>query len=407
MTPREILGLVRLRVPERDRTRRVLARAHDIGALRGAARQRLPRAVFDYVEGGADEEITLAENRAAFTRWRFTPQVLADVSYPGLQTRVLGTGLPAPVGLAPTGYTRMIHPDGEIAVARAARTRQVPYVLSTVGTTSIEDLAATGHTQRWFQLYVLRDRDLTWRMVDRAAEAGYQVLEVSVDTAVAGHRVRDVRNGLTIPPQLSASTVLDIAAHPGYWRAMITSPALRFANLAAGGSGSTIADITAVFDPSVCWADLAAIRARWPGALLVKGPVGAEDARRAVDIGADGIHLSNHGGRQLDRCLPTVELVRPVREALGDRPAIIVDSGVRHGSDAAVALALGADLVMVGRPYLYGLAAAGQAGVERVIDILITQLRRTMQLLGVSTVAELRERGSRLMTDATDPPRRQ
>jgi L-lactate dehydrogenase (cytochrome) len=298
----------------------------------------------------------------------------------------------------------MIHPGGEAAAARAAQAHRIPYVLSTVATTSIEDIALTGHPERWFQLYVLRDRPVTWRMVERAAECGYRVLAVSVDTAVAGHRVRDIRNGLTIPPRLSAGTVVDIGMHPRYWLGMIANPALGFANLPPGPAGRTIAGITELFDPAVSWADLAAVRARWPGALLIKGPVGAEDARRAVDLGADGIYLSNHGGRQLDRCVPAVDLVRPVRDAIGDRPAIIVDSGIRHGSDVAVALAQGADLVMVGRPYLYGLAAAGQAGAERAIVILLTQLRHTMQLLGVRTVADLRKYGGKLMTSGPQGP---
>ncbi len=238
MTPAEVLGLIRVRRPEPDRIRRILRSSPDVGELRQRARRRLPRAVFDYVEGGADQEITLAQNLAAYTRWRFTPRVLTDVSEPDLRTRLLGAELPYPLGLAPTGYTRMVHPDGELAVARAAASARIPYVLSTVSTTSVEEVAATGHDRLWFQLYVLRDRGLTWDLVERAAAAGYQALEVSVDTAVSGHRSRDVRNGLTIPPSLTAGTVLDIAAHPGYWLSMISHPAFRFANL-TNGSGAT------------------------------------------------------------------------------------------------------------------------------------------------------------------------
>jgi L-lactate dehydrogenase (cytochrome) len=395
--PRDVAGLAGLPRPELDRIRRVLSRAHSIGDLKREARKRLPRAVFDYIDGGSDEEITLAENRAAFTRRRFVPRVLTDVSQPELGTEVFGARLPAPLGLAPTGYTRMIHPEGELAVARAAQARQLPYVLSTVGTASICEVAATGLTGRWFQLYVLQDRGLTRALLERAASAGYRVLEVSLDTAVAGHRVRDVRNGLVIPPRLSARAVLDLAAHPGYWLGLLRGPALRFPNLAAGVPGGTVAEISALFDPSFSWADLAQIRRWWTGPLLVKGPVSADDARRAMNTGADGIHLSNHGGRQLDRCLPAVELVRPVREAVGDQAVIVVDSGVRHGADIAIAVALGADLAMAGRAYLYGLAAAGQAGVERSIDILVTEFRRTMQLLGVRSVADLREHGGELV----------
>lgn len=404
----EVLSLIRVRGPEPNRIRRVLRAAPDISALRQQARRRLPRAVFDYVDGGADDEITLAANRQAFTRCWFTPIALTDVSAADVGTTLLGARQPVPLGLAPTGYTRMVHPAGEVAVARAAGAAGIPYVLSTVGTSSIEEVAAVGHERRWFQLYLLRDRGLTLALIDRAAAAGYEALEVSVDTAVSGYRSRDVRNGLTIPPSLTAGTVLDIGTHVSYWLSMVTSPAFRFANLVAG-SGATIESITDLFDSSATWDDLAEIRSRWPGKLLVKGPIGPGDARRAIDAGADGVHLSNHGGRQLDRCVPAIDLVNPVRAAIGDKPTVIVDSGVRHGADIALAIAKGADAAFIGRSYLYGLAVAGQAGVAQVIAMLSTQFLRTIQLLGVTSVAELRSRGDdllvggrRLWTQASD-----
>jgi L-lactate dehydrogenase (cytochrome) len=295
----------------------------------------------------------------------------------------------------------MMHPDGELAVARAAASRGLPYGLSTCGTVTIEQLAATGHRDLWFQLYVLRDRKLSHALIDRAAAAGFRALEVTVDTPVGGRRTRDLRSGLTIPPELTVGTVLDIGMHPGYWMSMLRGPALRFASLSPPGAevATSIADITSLFDPSLTWDDLADIRARWPGMLLLKGPLGPADAARAVAAGADGIHLSNHGGRQLDRCIPTIDLVRPVREAVGEDVAVLVDSGIRHGADVAVAIARGADMSVVGRGYLYGLAAAGQLGVERAIDLLAEQLRRTMQLLGVVTIAELRRGGDDLVVD--------
>ena len=399
MRYREIRELVRLRRLELDRERRVLARCHDLADLRRAARRRLPGPVFGYLDGAADDEITLRANREALRRWQFRPRVLRDVSEPDLSVSLLGSEWPAPIGLAPAGYPRMMHPGGELAVARAAASRQVPYCLSTVGTVTIEELAATGHRDLWFQLYVLRDRKLAHALIDRAAAAGFRALEVTVDTPVGGRRTRDLRSGLTIPPELTAGALLDIGMHPGYWLSMLRGPALRFASLNTPGAevATSIADITSLFDASLTWADLDDIRARWPGKLLVKGPLGPADAARAVAAGVDGIHLSNHGGRQLDRCVATIDLVRPVREAVGDRVALLVDSGIRHGADVAVAIARGADMCAVGRGYLYGLAAAGQPGVEHAIDLLVTQLRRTMQLLGVVTIAELRQGGDELV----------
>ena len=404
MRYREIRELLRLRRFELDRDRRVLARCHDLADLRRAARRRLPGPVFGYIDGAADDEITLRANRAALRRWQFRPRVLRDVSQPDLSVSLLGSEFPAPIGLAPTGYTRMIHPAGELAVARGAASRDVPYGLSTVGTVTIEELAATGHRDLWFQLYVLRDRKLAHALIDRAAAAGYRALEVTVDTPVGGRRTRDLRSGLTIPPELTAGAMLDIGMHPGYWISMLRSPALRFASLSTPGAevAISIADVTSLFDSSLSWEDLDDIRARWPGTLLLKGPLGPADAGRAVAAGVDGIHLSNHGGRQLDRCIPTIDLVRPVREAVGDRVSVIVDSGIGHGADIAVAIARGADLCVVGRGYLYGLAAAGQLGVEHAIDLLVAQLRRTMQLLGVVTISELRQGGDELVVPAGD-----
>jgi len=402
MRYRDIRQLARLRGFEPDRGRRVLRRCHDLGDLRQAARRRLPEPVFGYVDGGADEEITVRANLTALRRWRFRPRVLRDVAEPDLRVSLLGSDLRAPIGLAPTGFTRVVHHAGECAAARAAATRGLPYCLSTVGTSTIEQVAATGHRDLWFQLYVLRDRGVARGLLQRAAAAGYRALEVTVDTPVAGRRTRDLRSGLTMPPTLTPRAMLDIAAHPGYWTSLLRGPALRYASFSPPepGAGATIADIISMFDPSLTWDDLATIRELWPGALLLKGPLGPADAALAAAAGVDGIHLSNHGGRQLDRCTPTIDLVRPVREAVGEDVAVVVDSGIRHGADVAVAIARGADLCMVGRGYLYGLAAAGQPGVEHAIDLLVAQLRRTMQLLGVVTVAELRQRGDDLVVPA-------
>ena len=402
MRPAEVRALFRFRTVQLDPVRRRLARCYSVADLRSAARRALPRPVFDYVDGGADEELSLAANQRAFRRFAFLPRPLADVSAASLATTVLGSDLAAPFGLAPTGYTRMVHPAGELAAARAAASRSVPYALSTVGTTTIEDIGAVGHPSWWFQLYVLRDRRLTWSLLERAAAAGARVVEVTVDTAVAGHRLRDLRRGLTIPPSIGLATLASIAVHVPYWTRMVTSPALSFANvLPTDGAGTaTVAGMADLFDPSVTWDDLTEVRARWPGRLLVKGPLSPADATRAIALGADGVHLSNHGGRQLDRTVAPIDLVRPVREAIGGAPAIVVDSGIRHGADIAVALARGADQCMIGRAFLYGLAAGGEDGVRHAIDILSDELRRTMQLCGVTTVAELRAAGDDIVVPA-------
>jgi len=296
----------------------------------------------------------------------------------------------------------MMHPDGEPAVARAAGRRNLPYTLSTMGNTSIEDLAtaahAAGQDEIWFQLYVVKDMAKTRDMVQQAADSGYRVLALAVDTTVSGFRVRDERNGLITPPALTMGTMAGIAARPAYWARMLRSPAITFANFPPGSGGRTVAESIGKFSASINWDYLAELRASWPGQLLVKGPLGAADARRAIEAGADGIQLSNHGGRQLDRTVAPIDLVAEVREAVGPGPAVLVDSGIRHGADLAVAVALGADAGMIGRAYLYGLMAGGEPGVDRVLELLATQFLRTMQLLGVTSVAELRKEGPNLLT---------
>jgi len=393
----EIRALVRPRPPQLQAAGRRLARCHDLGDLRQAARRVIPRPVFDYVDGGADEEISMAGNVAAFRRWEFVPRALADVSAVDTSAELLGRPVTLPLVLAPTGFTRMMHAAGEPAVAAAAARHGLPYALSTMGTTSIPGLAAGPHGDLWFQLYVLRDRGQTAALVAQAADCGYHVLAVAVDTLVAGRRIRDVRNGLTIPPELSLRSLASIGSRPGYWLRMLRSPALTFANLGEGAP-TTIAGTAQWFDPSLSWDDIAWLRERWPGKLIIKGPLGAADARRAVEAGADGLQLSNHGGRQLDRTVPPIDLLPAVREAVGPDVAVLVDSGVRHGADIATAVALGADAAAIGRAYLYGLMAAGEPGVDKALAMLAAQFRRTLQLLGMTSVAELRKHGPELLT---------
>ncbi len=401
MNLQEVLELIQLRRFESDPVQRVLNRCHMPDDFRAVAKRKLPRAVFDYVDGGADEEIALQANRDAFIRRKLRPQLLRDVSVTDLGGELFGHAFEVPLGLAPTGYTRMMHPTGEVSSCAAAMAKGIPYALSTMGTTTIEDVAATGHPNLWFQLYVTSDRRLSDPLIDRAGAAGYQALEITIDTVVTGRRTRDLRNGLTIPPQLSLRTILDIGRHPGYWVSMLRSPAIGFANFTALSpaevKSAASTRISSLFDQSLNWTDIEGIRQRWSGPLLLKGPIGPADARRALDIGVTGFHLSNHGGRQLDRCAPTIDLLAPLRDAVGPDVPIVIDSGVRHGADIAVSIALGADMAFIGRPYVYAVAAAGQRGVEHVIGMLTDQLRSVMQLSGVTTLAELRRQGPDLL----------
>lgn len=406
MRPGEALALLNLTLPPLNGERRRLAAAHTVAELRRIARRRLPRSVFDYIDGGANEEHSLRGNARAIRDWQFHPRALVDVTEASTETTILGHPAAAPIGFAPTGYTRMISPLGEPAVAAAAGRCGLPYVLSTMATTALEDLAiapGAADADRWFQLYVWKDRRVTHELIRRAADTGYRVLEVAIDTAVSGMRVRDVRNGFTIPPQLTPGSMFDIGLKPNYWMGMLRSPALEFANVSGGTTGSdephgfTIENISQQFDPAVTWDDIADIRERWSGTLVLKGPLSPDDAVRAHELGVDGVHLSNHGGRQLDRTVAPIDLVAPVRAAVGADFSVFVDSGFSHGDDIAVAIALGADAVFVGRAYLWGLVAAGEAGVARVGSLLTTELRRAMQLLGVTSIEELRAHGASLV----------
>jgi L-lactate dehydrogenase (cytochrome) len=397
MKVREMRKLVQLRGVTLDPTARRLGACYDVADLRLAAKRRIPRPVFDYVDGAADEEIAVAANLAAFRSWRFLPRVLAGVASADTSAAVLGATLPVPLLLGPAGYTRMLHPDGEIGAARSALRHGLPYTLSTMASTGIEELrSGVGPGgDLWFQLYLTRNRAQSLDLV--AADNGFSTLAVTVDTIVAGNRVRDLRNGLSIPPALTLSTVASVAVKPSYWYHLLAGPALDYANF-AGRAPTTVMKTADFFDADLNWSDISDLRARWAGKLLLKGPVGPADARRALELGVDGVQLSNHGGRQLDRTVAPVDLIAPVREAVGPSFTVLVDSGVRHGADAAIALALGADAVVLGRAYLYGLMAGGEAGVDRALNLLIRQFKSTMQFLGMTSVAELRKYGRDLLT---------
>ncbi|WP_214404193.1 alpha-hydroxy acid oxidase [Pseudonocardia lacus] len=394
--PSELAPLLRPAPFIRDGAERRLRHAGSIADLRRIARRRTPRAVFDYTDGAADGELSLNRARAAFARVEFSPTVLRDVSDVDTGRDILGRRSTLPFAFAPTGFTRMMHTEGEAAVASVAGEVGIPYTLSTMGTTTIEDVAeAAPGTRKWFQLYLWRDRAPGKDLVERAAAAGYDTLMLTVDTPVGGARLRDVRNGLTIPPQLTLKTFLDGALHPNWWFDFLTTEPLKFASLES--TDGTVADlINRVFDPALTMADVEWLRSVWNGKLVVKGIQSVEDARRVVDAGADAVLLSNHGGRQLDRAPIPLELVQPVVEEVGDRAEVLVDTGITHGADIVAAVALGARAALIGRAYLYGLMAGGRTGVAKSVQILAGEIVRTMQLLGVNSVDELRPSHVRL-----------
>jgi L-lactate dehydrogenase (cytochrome) len=375
-----------------------LDRVFNVADMRRQARRRLPRPIFDYIDGGADDEAALANNADAFVRYQIVPDALVDVSTLRTETRLFGQPAAWPLMLAPTGLTRMFHPGAEAAVARAAARHGLPYALSTMGTTRIEDWARDFAGPRVFQIYVFKDRGLTTEFVQRCKAAGVHGLALTVDTPVAGNRERDRRNGLSLPPRLTPSSLLSFALHPGWSLPALTGNRFDFANVShrvdalAGGSMSVVDYIGSQFDRTLTWKDVEWLAAEWGGPLSIKGVMTPEDARRAVASGATGVMLSNHGGRQLDAAPAPVDQIAAVRDALGDKIEIICDGGVRRGSDVVKALALGADGCSVGRPYLYGLAAAGEAGVDHALTLLRDEFERTLALTGINDVARLERR---------------
>lgn len=392
----ELAPLLRPRRPALDPTSRRLASAASIADLRRAARRRAPRAVFDYTDGAAGDERTLGRMRDAYSRVEFRPSVLKDVSAVDPAVTILGRHSALPLVFAPTGFTRMMHTEGEPAVGRVAARVGIPYALSTMGTTSIERLAVEAPDARlWFQLYLWRDRGAGRDFVARAAEAGYEALVLTVDTPVAGPRLRDVRNGLTIPPSLTLKTFLDGATRPAWWFDLFSTEPLEFASLSR--FEGTVAELIAkMFDPAATIADVEWLRGAWKGPLVVKGIQSGEDAKAVVDAGADAVIVSNHGGRQLDRSPVPLEELPRVLDAVGDRAEVYVDGGIMSGGDVVAAVASGARAALVGRAYLYGLMAGGERGVQKAADILSAEIRSTMALLGVTSCADLGPRHVRL-----------
>jgi L-lactate dehydrogenase (cytochrome) len=383
----DVRPLLTPRPPELDRTARRLARAASIPDLRTIARRRTPRPVFDYADGAAEREIGLRRARAAFERVELIPRVLEDVSAVDTSAEILGRRAELPLAFAPTGYTRLFHHEGERAVARVAQRAGIPTGVSTVGTTTIEAVAAAApQARKWFQVYVLYDRDATGDLVARAQAAGFEALLLTVDVAVAGSRLRDVHNQLTFPPSFKA--LADIALRPAWWGNLLTTEPLSYASLTA--QPETVARVAqSQFDPNLTTADVTWLRELWQGPLIVKGILTADDARRVVDLGADGVVVSSHGARQLDLAPTPLEVLPSIVEAVGDRAEVYLDSGILQGGDVVAAVAMGARACLVARSYCYGLMAGGEAGVQRALDILREEIVRTMALLGARAVSDL------------------
>jgi L-lactate dehydrogenase (cytochrome)/glycolate oxidase len=388
-SPIDLAQLLKFRKPILNSRKRRLTRALTIYDLKDIAKRRTPKAPFDYTDGGADTESSLSRARAAYEKIEFQPRVLRNVKDIDLSVKMLGKKSLMPMGIAPTGFTRMMQTEGEYAGACAARDAGIPYTLSTMGTRSIEDVARVAPDGRnWFQLYMWKDRDRSMALVDRAKAAGFDTLVLTVDVPVAGARLRDVRNGMTIPPSLTSKTILNAIPRPGWWLNFLTTDPLKFASLDSW-NGTVAELLDSMFDPTVTYEDLKWIRKQWKGNLVVKGIQNVDDAVMSAKAGADAIILSNHGGRQLDRAPVPFHLLPEVVKAVGKKTEVHVDTGIMHGADVVAALAAGAKFTWIGRAYLYGLMAGGKPGVDRSLEILKTQMIRTMKLLGARTVSEL------------------
>lgn len=381
-----------MKLPRRPRT---LARCFSVEDLRYLAWRRVPAPLFHYMDGGADDEVTLRRNTSAFDEYAFMPHTLRDVSAVDTSTTILGKKISVPFILSPTGMSRLFHHEAEIAVARAAARAGTFYSLSTMATTSIEDIASATDAPKIFQVYLFRDQSLTAELVQRCIAARYDALCLTIDTPVAGNRERDRLTGMQMPPRFTMSSLLSFATHPAWALAYVRNPDFGIKNVEQrvnaleGKSISVIDYVNSQFDRSVGWDDAAALRALWPGPFVIKGVQSVVDARRAIEAGASALMISNHGGRQLDGTMAPVDLVARIRDAVGDGVELIVDGGVRRGSHIVKSLALGANACSIGRAYLYGLAAGGEAGVARALGLLDEEIIRSMALLGATSVADL------------------
>ncbi len=387
--PKDFAELLRFERPTLNRTEARLRRAHTIADLRDIAKRVTPKAPFDYTDGGAEAELSMKRARQSFQDIEFHPSILRDVSDVDMSCTITGGPSAMPFGIAPTGFTRMMHTAGERAGAAAAGAAGIPFSLSTVGTTTPEDVAAANPTGRnWFQLYMWKDRERSLDIMNRAAKSGFDTLLVTVDVPAAGARLRDRYNGLTIPPTLTGRTVLNAIPRVRWWFDFLTTEPISFSSF--DGFDGTVAELLdSMFDPTVDFDDLIWIKDQWPGKVVVKGLQTLADTKRCVALGVDGVLLSNHGGRQLDRAPVPFELLPTVAREVGADTEVMIDSGIMSGADIVAAVALGARFTLVGRAYLYGLMAGGRAGVDRAIAILSEEVVRTMKLLGVRALSEL------------------
>lgn len=387
--PSELAPLLQFSLPTLRRKKRRLEKAYTIWDLRDIAKKRTPKGPFDYTDGSAESEVSLERARQAYRDLEFIPSILKDVSTADLTRTALGETFSMPLGIAPTGFTRMMQTEGEIAGARAAEKFGIPFTLSTLGTTTIEDVVASAPGGRnWFQLYMWKDREGSMALAERAKRAGVKNLVLTVDVPAAGQRIRDYRNGLTVPPRLTAGTIINAIPRPAWWMNFLTTPSIEFASM-KNWEGTVGELLDYMFDPTMTWEDLKWIRKQWDGTLTVKGIQNLEDAKMAAKLGADAIILSNHGGRQLDRAPVMLHLLADIKKEFKKDYEIHIDTGIMHGADVLAAVALGAQFTYVGRAYLYGLMAGGQDGVERALEIMRTQMVRNMKLLGVNSLDEL------------------
>jgi len=384
-----LLGWGLPKSPFRDRK---LNSVVNLAELRSLAKRRVPKAVFDYVDGGANDELAYARSQEIYSRVEFKARVLRDVSVIDLKTKILDKESALPIIFAPTGYTRMMHYQGEVMVAKVCDKNNLIYNLSTMGTTSSKEIGEqVPNVRRWFQLYLWRDRDQSLKFIEEAKAAGFEGLMLTVDTAVGGIKWRDMRNGLTVPPKIGLKTFFDMALKPKWWFNLLTTAPLEFATFR--NFNKPLSEIAAkVFDPAVTFEDVKWLRSVWQGKLIIKGIQTVSDAQELAKIGVDAIVLSNHGGRQLDRSVVPLELLPAVRTAIGPKgnsPEIYIDGAIMSGADCLAAVALGADAVLIGRAYLYGAMAAGKNGVEKVVEILRFEMETALKLMGAKNLSEL------------------
>jgi L-lactate dehydrogenase (cytochrome) len=403
--------LIQVKPPVFSRRQRVLANAFNVEEYRQSARKVLPAGIFDYLDGGSEDEVTLRRNRAVFDSWALMPS-WGPVSGPDTGTTLLGQDSALPLTLTPTGATRLFHPEGELAVAAAADRARIPYGLAGLSTVPMETIAERHPAlDRWFNFGLTSDATALKAKLARCEAAGFSTLIVGVDTRALGSRERDLHNGFTAPPALTLSSIADIARHPTWWVNFLTSDGINFPNLDPRSAAATSVVTPSMWqhilghsDATSGWAELEALRQAWPGKIVLKGCVNPADVAKAARIGLDAVQLSNHGGRQLDHMLSPMDVLQESRQRVGDAMEIYVDSGIRRGSDVLKALALGADACSIGRAYLYGLVAAGSPGVGRIIEIFADELRRTMTLVGVSSIPELKARGGEILRDIRHSP---